>query len=90
MSHPEVRNKLWLIAVAAVILKEMGGANDSKDTLLIKYLLEIIIILHIDVSAFASNLDSAELRHVLLSFVSSEFCSLSTEIVKLKTILESQ
>ena len=71
MSHPVIRNKLWLIAVAAVILREMGGTNDFKDTLLLKYLFEIIIILHY----LASNLDNAELRHALLPIVSSEFRS---------------
>ena len=39
-------------------------------------------------SALASNLDNAELRHALLLFVLSEFRSLSTAIEKLKTILE--
>ena len=52
MSHPVVRNKVWLIAVVAVILKGMGNTKDFKDTLLIKEvkqkqtsLFEIITIL---------------------------------------------
>ena len=83
MSHPVVRNKLWLIAVAAVILKEMGGTSDFKDTLHIKHLFEIIIILHkCDCFCFRSR--------QLLPFASSEFRSFSTAIENLKTVLESK
>ena len=64
MSHPVVRNKLWLIAVVAVILKKMGETNDFKDALLFKHLFEITIILH-KCDCFGSDPHNAELRHAL-------------------------